>query len=56
MHVIRERFVAKIWLDPVEVVYNRGYNQTELNRIVRITHENRQRLLEAWYAHFRDGK
>lgn len=56
MHVIRERFVAKIWLDPIEVAHNRGYNQTELNRIERITRQNRHKLLEAWHEHFSDKK
>ena len=52
MHVIRERFVAKIWLNSLEVAYNRGYSTTELNRIIRLTGENQEKLLEAWYGHF----
>ncbi|MCB0105660.1 MAG: DUF4160 domain-containing protein [Caldilineaceae bacterium] len=52
MHVIRERFVTKIWLDSLEVAYNRGYSTTELNRIIRLTGENQEKLLEAWYGHF----
>jgi hypothetical protein len=55
MHVIREKNVTQIWLDPIEVEYNRGYNRTELNRIVRLTQENQRRLLEAWYEHFSDN-
>ena len=52
VHVIRERYVTKIWLNPIEVEYNRGYNDVELNRIVRLRRENQQRLLEAWHDHF----
>ena len=52
MHVIREQNVTKIWLNTLEVEYNRGYNRTELNRIVRLTKENQRRLLEAWHEHF----
>lgn len=52
VHVIRERHVTKIWLNPIEVEYNRGYNGVELNRIVRLVRENQQRLLEAWHDHF----
>ena len=53
MHVIQAEKEAKIWLDPVEVEYNRGYNQPELNRIVKMTHQNQKKLLEAWNAYFR---
>lgn len=52
MHVIDGRKVVKIWLDPVEVEYNRGYNRTEVNRIVKLTEENLEQLLEAWNEHF----
>ncbi len=52
VHVIRDELVAKIWLDPITVEYNRGYNRPELNRIVKLTEANRDRLLEAWNAHF----
>ena len=52
MHVLRGGKEAKIWLDPVELEYNHGYNQAELNRVVRLIRQNRVRLLEAWHAHF----
>lgn len=29
MHVIRGEHVAKVWLQPVMIEYNRGYNQSE---------------------------
>ena len=52
MHIIRGESVAKIWLVPVSVEYNRGYNQFDLNRIVQLTLKNQERLLEAWNDHF----
>ncbi len=52
VHVIRDEKVAKIWLAPVNVEYNHGYNQPELNRIVRLTLENQEKLLEAWNGYF----
>ncbi len=43
VHVIRDDSVAKIWLQPVVVEYNRGYNQSTLNsvnhRIAKMTSE-----------------
>ena len=52
VHVIRAENEAKVWLRPVTVESNHGYNGPELNRIVRITEANRTRLLEAWDAYF----
>jgi hypothetical protein len=52
MHVKRGGNVAKIWLNAVEVEYNRGYNGPELNKIVRLTQEHREELLEMWNDHF----
>jgi hypothetical protein len=52
VHVIRAENVAKIWLEPVELETNRGYNRTALNRILKLTQQHRQELLEAWNEHF----
>jgi hypothetical protein len=52
IHVIRGENVAKIWLVPVSVEYNRGYNQPELNRILGLTLRNQERLLEVWNDYF----
>jgi len=52
VHVIRGESVAKIWLVPVSVEYNLGYNQPELNRIVRLALKNQEKLLEVWNDHF----
>jgi hypothetical protein len=52
VHVIRAERVAKIWLNSLEVEYNRGYNKTELNRILKLTEQNETQLLEAWHEHF----
>ena len=46
VHVLRAENVAKIWLSPIEVVYSYGYNQRELNRILKLTEQNKGRLLE----------
>ncbi|MYF91058.1 MAG: DUF4160 domain-containing protein [Gemmatimonadetes bacterium] len=48
----RPEKVAKIWLHPVSVEYNRGYHQAELNRILRLTRKNLERLEDAWNAYF----
>lgn len=53
VHVKRSGSVAKIWLQPINVQYNHGYNNPELNRILRITDEHLTELLEMWNEHFR---
>ena len=40
--MIKGENVAKIWLSPVAVEYNYGYNRSELNRIVRLTEGHRK--------------
>ena len=52
VHVIRGENEAKVWLEPVELEYNRGYNRAELNRVIRLTEENRELLLRNWNEHF----
>ena len=52
VHVIRAENVAKIWLDPVELGNNRGYNRSELNRVLKLTEQNKRQLLKAWHEHF----
>jgi hypothetical protein len=52
VHVIQAERMAKIWLNSLEVEYNRGYNKTELNKILKLTALNETRLLEAWHEHF----
>jgi hypothetical protein len=52
IHVIRDEKQAKIWLETVRLEYNRSYNQRELNQIVRLVEQNRERLLEVWNEYF----
>ena len=52
VHVIRGEKVAKIWLSPVELEYNHGYNQREINDILQLVRDNQARLLEFWYDYF----
>ena len=59
MHVIHGEKVAKVWLSPVAVEYNYGYNRSELNRVVRLAEANRDRLKflqEAWECRFPESR
>jgi hypothetical protein len=52
VHVIHGEDEAKIWLLPVAVARNRGFDPAELNRVIKLTQWHREELLEAWNAHF----
>jgi len=52
VHVLHGEDVAKIWLVPISVEYNRGYNQAELNRVLKLTRQNQERLLKVWNDYF----
>jgi hypothetical protein len=52
VHVIHDDNEAKIWLEPLQLEYNRGYNRAALNRVLKLTEQNQTRLLEAWHEYF----
>jgi hypothetical protein len=54
VHVQRESCIAKCWLDPVRMQESGGFSPAELNRVVRLTEENRDLLLRAWDEYFND--
>jgi hypothetical protein len=52
VHVEREDYRAKIWLDPVVIAYAGRFGGRELRKIERIVEENRYDMLEQWDAYF----
>jgi hypothetical protein len=52
VHVLQDNNEAKIWLLPVSLQHNHGYNAVEVDRILRLTRQNQARLLEVWNAYF----
>ncbi len=52
VHVLHGENVAKLWLVPVSMEFNHGYNQPELNRILKLTRQNQEKLLEVWNDYF----
>ena len=55
VHIDRDNFSAKFWLNPVSFARNRGFNARELRQIERIVQDNRLQLLEAWNEYFGIG-
>lgn len=50
VHVERDRYEAKVWLDPVRLERAGGYPGHELRKILRLVEEHEQFLLEEWHA------
>jgi hypothetical protein len=44
--------VAKVWLDPVVLERAGGFNRVELNAIMRLVEEHREKLGERWNEFF----
>jgi len=52
VHILHGENEAKIWLQPVLIEYNHGYKTAELNRILKLTRQNQNKLLEVWNDYF----
>jgi len=52
VHVDRDAFSAKFWLEPVQLARNLGFRAVELRRIRRILMDHEAVLVEAWHEHF----
>jgi hypothetical protein len=54
VHVKRDDCQVKLWLNPVNIVSSVGFVEHELNRIVGLTEEHKELLLEKWHEFFDD--
>ncbi|MBN8809484.1 MAG: DUF4160 domain-containing protein [Sphingomonas sp.] len=52
VHVDRGEATIKVWLQLVEVAKSRGFRAHEINDILAMVEEHREKLLEAWYEYF----
>jgi hypothetical protein len=55
VHVDRDNFSAKFWLQAVGLARNFGFSPKELRRIQKLVDQHQQVLLEAWNGHFGAG-
>ena len=51
-HVRRENKVAKFWLEPVALERAGGFSRAELNVILKLVDEHRERPMRSWYEFF----
>ena len=54
VHVERDDFEAKFWLDPVRLERNQGFGRTELHRVELLVEESAALLLGGWREYFGD--
>ena len=52
VHIDRDAFSAKFWLNPVALAYNLGLPAGELRKLEALTSEHQKELLEAWNDYF----
>jgi hypothetical protein len=52
LHVERDTYRAKFWLDPVRLARSGGFGAAELQRIERLVSERQQLLLRGWDEYF----
>jgi hypothetical protein len=52
IHVERDDFVAKFWLEPVRLQSSRGFGRAELARVQRLVERHREQFVRAWNEFF----
>lgn len=53
IHVQRERFLAKFWLEPVLLGNSKRFSSHELRVIQKMVEQKRELFLEAWHEHLK---
>jgi len=56
IHVRRDDKMLKLWLSDLTIAVNYGFAGHEISTIVRKAGEQREAFLEAWHAHFSQGR
>lgn len=54
VHVQRDRYKAKFWLNPVRLQQSGGFGRNEINRIQKLIEENEEQLTRGWNEYFTD--
>ncbi|MBX3719432.1 MAG: DUF4160 domain-containing protein [Parachlamydiales bacterium] len=52
VHIDRERFSAKFWLQKVDLADNLGFAKKELNELHKMVSQHQQHLLDQWNEYF----
>jgi hypothetical protein len=52
IHVKSDENEAKFWLEPIQLVWNHGYNERRLSEIRAHVEENQATFVSAWREYF----
>lgn len=52
IHVLRDKQIAKFWLEPVSLAKNKGFADHELNTVEKLVVEHRETCRKAWDDYF----
>ena len=52
IHVKRERFTAKFWLNPIRIQKSKGFRDYDLIKIQKLIEENKEMFQEKWNEYF----
>ncbi len=52
IHVDRDNFSAKFWLENVALATNVGFRQNEINKIHELVAKNQKKFLDKWDEYF----
>lgn len=52
VHIDRDDYSAKFWLNPIGLARNHGFSAKEVKRLYELVREEQQQLLEVWYGYF----
>lgn len=52
VHVQKDGCDAKVWLHSLEIAFNRGYNERELQRLIAKVTEHRDEWIGRWNVYF----
>ncbi len=55
VHIDRENFSAKFWLQPIRLARNLGFSPRELRQVQAMVMKHQLKLLEAWHGYFGTG-
>ena len=52
IHIEKGDATAKIWLEPIEIENNYGFNSKEIKQILQIIQDNQLKFIQSWYDYF----
>jgi len=51
IHVQRERYLAKFWLEPIVLASSKRFASHELREVQKLIAENKEKFMEAYNGH-----